>query len=52
MKVIYFIQDSTGFKYTAMMYTNRKAAEKRLGEMQQEQPNTKFSIDFGYAFTK
>jgi hypothetical protein len=51
MKVIYFIKDETGFKYTAMMYTNKKAAEKRLEEMRKEQPKRTFSIDEGYAFS-
>lgn len=51
MKVIYFIKDETGFKYTAMMYTNKKAAKKRMEEMRKEQPKRTFSIDEGYAFS-
>lgn len=51
MKKIYFIVDEGGYKYTAMMYSNRKAAEVELQFRQKREPNKKFHIDFGYMFS-
>lgn len=53
MKIIYFIQDETGFKYTGMMFTSRKAAERHMkNEMKPRYPERTFKVDFGYAFSK
>lgn len=53
MKTIYFIKDDTGFKYTGVMFTNRKAAERYIEtELKPKYPERTFKVDFGYAFSK
>lgn len=50
-KKIYYIKDSSGYKYTGCLYTNMKAAEKALARMQSDYPGETFSIDYGWAFS-
>lgn len=51
MKKIYFLKDKSGFKYTAYMFTNYKAAENRIKELREVQPEKEYEIDFGYAYS-
>jgi len=52
MRTIYFIKDEKGFKYTACMFANRKAAQKHLNEMQSKHPDRQYAIDTGLAFSE
>lgn len=52
MKTIYFLMDGRGYKFTACMFTNRRACQKHLERMEAQYPDKKYTICTGYAFSK